>query len=141
MMFLFFYNVKSERELMQTIPERLDWMWFLGYDLDDEIPNHIVLSKARKKWGVQIFKSFFKKVVSCFVEARLVDGKKIYCDASLVDADALKDSVVNKEKLERYQKLEEELEDYDKQYVSTTDPEASVIKRKNGKAKLRYKKT
>ncbi|MBK7551664.1 MAG: hypothetical protein IPI61_08380 [Syntrophaceae bacterium] len=32
---------------MNTIPLRLDWLWFLGYDLDSEIPNHSVLSKAR----------------------------------------------------------------------------------------------
>ena len=36
---------------MQIIPERLDWLWFLGYDLEDEIPNHSVLSKAKKKGG------------------------------------------------------------------------------------------
>ncbi len=35
LMFLFFfYNVRSERELMETLPERLDWLWFLwGYNL------------------------------------------------------------------------------------------------------------
>jgi transposase len=26
---LVLYNVRSERELMDTIPERLDWLWFL----------------------------------------------------------------------------------------------------------------
>ena len=46
MLLLIMYNVHSERELMETIPERLDWLWFLGYDLDDDIPNHSVLSKA-----------------------------------------------------------------------------------------------
>lgn len=34
MVFLLFYeDVASERELMRVIPERLDWMWFLGYGL------------------------------------------------------------------------------------------------------------
>ena len=46
MFLLIFYNVRSERELMETLPERLDWLWFLNYDLDDEIPNH------SRKWGV-----------------------------------------------------------------------------------------
>ena len=50
MLLLILYNVRSERELMDTIPERLDWLWFLGYDLDDDIPNHSVLSKARTRW-------------------------------------------------------------------------------------------
>ena len=54
MLLLVLYNVRSERELMDTVPERIDWLWFLGYDLDSEIPNHSVLSKARKKWGVEV---------------------------------------------------------------------------------------
>jgi hypothetical protein len=48
---LILYNVPSERELMTTIPERLDWLWFLGYDLEDEIPDHSVSSKARSLGG------------------------------------------------------------------------------------------
>jgi len=40
MILLFFDNVTSERELMKIIRERLDYMWFLGYGLDDEIPDH-----------------------------------------------------------------------------------------------------
>jgi transposase len=44
MMLLFIlYNVRSERELLGTIPLRLDWLWFLGYDLDDEVPDHSVV--------------------------------------------------------------------------------------------------
>jgi len=38
MLLLVLYNVRSERELMETIPLRLDWLWFLGYDLDSEVP-------------------------------------------------------------------------------------------------------
>jgi len=31
MQLLIFYYVRSERELAATIPERLDWLWFLDY--------------------------------------------------------------------------------------------------------------
>lgn len=52
MMFLvFFDDVASERELMKIIAEGLDYLWFLGFGLDDEIPDHSVLSKARARWG------------------------------------------------------------------------------------------
>jgi transposase len=51
MLLLFLDDVRSERELMRIISERLDYMWFLGYGLDDTIPDHSVLSKARKRWG------------------------------------------------------------------------------------------
>jgi transposase len=55
MLLLILYNVRSERELMSTLSERLDWLWFLGYDLEDEIPTHSVLSKARSRWGGEGF--------------------------------------------------------------------------------------
>jgi len=37
MLLLALFNVRSERELMDTIPLRLDWLWFLGYDIDTGI--------------------------------------------------------------------------------------------------------
>ncbi len=90
MLLLIFYNVRSERELVLTIPERLDWLWFLGYDLDDDIPNHSVLSKARVRWGVEAFKAFFERIVWQCVQAGLVDGSKLFMDSSMVQADASK---------------------------------------------------
>ena len=88
LLLLMFYNVRSERELMSTLPERLDWLWFLGYDLDDDIPGHSILSKAKKRWGVELFKGFFERIVMQCVQAGLVDGRKIFMDSSLIDADA-----------------------------------------------------
>ena len=102
MLLLVLYNVRSERELMLTIPERLDWLWFLGYDLEDEIPNHSVLSKARCRWGVGLFKAFFERIVWDCVEAGLVDGDKLFVDTSLIDADASNNSVVDRQSLKRH---------------------------------------
>ena len=42
-------NIRSERELMRMLPERLDYLWFLGYTPDDDVPHHSVLSKARAR--------------------------------------------------------------------------------------------
>ena len=158
MLLLIFYNVRSERELMATIPVRLDWLWFLDYDLDDEIPNHSVLSKARARWGVDAFKTFFERIVWQCVQAGLIDGSKLFMDSSMVQADASNNSVVNKESLNRYldksyqileARLEEEQRSSDsddepksgsanRKYISTTDPDASVTRRGTGKSKLRY---
>src|SRR5258707_3547384 len=59
MLLLFLDDINSERELMRTIPERLDYLWSLGYGLDYKIPDHSVLSKARKRWGKAVFVSLF----------------------------------------------------------------------------------
>ena len=154
MLLLVFYNVRSERELMETIPERMDWLWFLGYDLDANIPNHSVLSKARKKWGVEVFQSFFERIVLQCVQAGLVDGNKIFVDSSLIDANASNNSVLDTKNLKdqlhkNYQKLEARLaegnpssctsryfEKKNSRYISTTDPDAAIVNR--GKPKLSY---
>jgi len=95
MLFLLFYeDVSSERELMRIIPERLDWLWFLDYDLEDEIPDHSVLSKARTRWGPEVFRRVFLQTVQACVGAGLVDGSKLHVDTSLVAANASRDSVV-----------------------------------------------
>jgi hypothetical protein len=52
---------------------------------NNEIPDHSVLSKARKRWGREVFLSLFSPVVQQCVEAGLVAGSKIHVDASLVD--------------------------------------------------------
>lgn len=153
MMLLFFlYDIRSERELMQIIPERLDWLWFLGYDFEDEIPNHSVLSKARARWGARAFKRFFERIVYQCVDKGLVDGRKGFLDASLIDADASTNSVVDTHKLKKYLNksykcLENRLDEIkaskntpaDSRYISTTDPDASVTRHSGGKSKLRYK--
>lgn len=153
MLLLVFYNVRSERELMDTLPERLDWLWFLGYDLEDDVPNHSVLSKARKRWGPEVFQGFFERVVRQCVEAGLVDGSKVFVDSSLVEANASLDSIVDtgslKEQLtEKYSQLEARLDEapstreagpYAKStrgLLSATDPDAAIVRR--GDSKLRY---
>ena len=81
LMFLLFWdNVKSERELMRMLPERLDYLWFLGFGLDDEVPDHSVLSKARARWGQEVFQSLFIRTIGQCVEAGLVNGTKIHLD-------------------------------------------------------------
>jgi transposase len=93
MFLLFFEDVKSERRLMRDLPMRLDWLWFLNPDLDSEIPDHSILSKARKRWGREVFEELFVEVVRQCLEAGLVQGSKIYLDGSLVDANVSKESV------------------------------------------------
>jgi hypothetical protein len=154
MLLLIFYNVRSERELMKTIPLRLDWLWFLGYNVDDEVPNHSVLSKARNRWGAAAFKLFFERIVWQCVEAGLIEGGKLFVDASLIDADASNNSVVDTYKLTKhlnksYRRLEKRLDDIeaskttpvDKRYISTTDPDASVARHRGSKSKELQKET
>jgi transposase len=169
MLLLFLDNVRSERELMRIIPERLDYMWFLGYGLDDTVPNHSVLSKARKRWGEEVFVALFSRVVAQCVRAGLVEGTKIHADSSLVDANASLNSVreldaatldqIRRACREQTEKLEEadtkknEADDdqypnipgpgprteINQKYQSNTDPEATLVRQHGFKTRPRYK--
>ena len=154
MMFLLFYDdIASERELMRIIPERLDYLWFLGYELDDPIPDPSVLSKARRRWGAEAFERFFVRTVGPCVAAGWVDGRKIHVDASLNDAHASRDSVAKASPeliaalKAAYHATENKLEEvataplveaiHDR-LISTTDPDAAVVRHGPETARARY---
>jgi hypothetical protein len=78
----------------------------------------------------------------------------MFTDASMVQADASNNSVVNQHSLKRYlnksyRELENRLEqpnDHEpkkgkanRKYISTTDPDASVVRMGSGRSKLKYK--
>src|SRR5437879_8466299 len=153
MFLLFFDDIKSERELMEVIGERLDYLWFLDYGLDQKIPDHSVLSKARARWGKEVFESLFVRTVAQCVKAGLVDGSKLHVDASLVDADAAKDSVIKGTPelitaLKRaYRATESKLEEsstpgtyqaVNDRMMSKSDPDAALVRKGGGDSRPRY---
>ena len=88
----YLYGLPSERRLAQEVELNLAYRWFLGYDLDEETPNHSVLSKARRRFGKQVYEEFFRQVVLQCQMAGLIDGTTIYLDSTLVPASADVDS-------------------------------------------------
>jgi len=153
MFLLFFDDIKSERELMEVIGEWLDYLWFLDYGLDEKIPDHSVLSKARARWGKEVFESLFVRTVAQCVEAGLVDGKKLHVDASLVDADAAQESVIKGAPpliaalKQAYQATESKLEDsstpqsyqaVNDRMMSQSDPDAAMARKGSGDSRPRY---
>jgi len=168
LMFLLFYeNVKSERALMEYLPLRLDWLWFCGYDLDDNTPDHSVISKARRRWGPDVFAEFFAVILQQCLDAGLVDGQTVHIDSSIIKANASKDSLRPQLKLlgqKFYAQLDEQAQpeeaainhnypsdnkdenqdnkdDQDnclERRVSDTDPDARMVT-KHGQSTLGYK--
>jgi len=126
----------------------LDWLWFLGYTLESPIPDHSVLSKTQAGWSKEIFKQFFERIVVQCVEKGLVDRTKLFMDASLIDANASNGVFMDKYSLKKnlndgYLELEKRLEEKEGEvntrYISTTDPDASIVRHAGGKSQLRHK--
>ena len=100
MMFLgYLFGITSERRLAEECSLHLAFRWYLGYDLDEPTPDHSVLSKARARYGKDVFDSFFKHVLGLCVEAGLVSGEKIYADSTIVVANASVKSIVHRDQV------------------------------------------
>ena len=103
----FFEGIRSERLLMETVSLNLAHRWFIGYDLDEDVPDHSSLSKIRERYGMQIFQQFFEQVVELCVEAGLVWGEELSFDSTKVDANAAINNLVDRTESEANQHLEE----------------------------------
>ena len=56
---MFFEDIRSERLLMRLVADRLSVRWYLGYDLDEPLPDHSSLSRIRTRYGLEVFRRFF----------------------------------------------------------------------------------
>ena len=94
---LFFEGLRSERQLMQVVADRLSLRWYLGYDLTEPLPDHSSLTRIRERYGLEIFRRFFETIVAQCLAASLVWGQELYFDATKVEANASLDSVAGLE--------------------------------------------
>ena len=90
---MFFEGIRSERELMRVAADRLSVRRYLGYDLREPLPFHSSLTRARERFGLDVFRRFFERVVELCAEGGLVWGEELYFDATKVEANASAGSV------------------------------------------------
>jgi hypothetical protein len=91
---MFFEGIRSERQLIETASLHLAHRWYLGYALDEDLPDHSSLTRIRQRLGIAVFERFFEHVVDLCQEVGLVWGKELFFDATKVRADAAVASLV-----------------------------------------------
>lgn len=89
-----FEGIRSERQLLSLASDRLSVRWYLGYDLDEPLPDAATLTRLRQRLGLPLFQRFFEYVVDLCVTAGLVWGQELVADATRVPANAAMDSLV-----------------------------------------------
>jgi transposase len=102
---MFFEGIRSERQLMDMVNMRLDHRWYIGYDLDEKVPDHSSLSKIRERYGLEVFQRLFEQIVEVCCQAGLVWGKELYFDGTQVQANADIDSLMPRFYVEARQHL------------------------------------
>jgi transposase len=74
---LFFEGLRSERQLMRVVADRLSLRWYLGYDLTEVLPDHSSLTRIRERYGLEVFRRFFEAITEHCVDAGLVWGREL----------------------------------------------------------------
>src|SRR5215218_10078590 len=93
---MFFEDIRSERRLMQIAADRMSRRWYLGYDLHESLPEHSSLTRIRERYGLEIFRGFFERIVQMCFEAGLVGGEELFFDSTKVKANADIDSLASR---------------------------------------------
>ena len=164
----YLFDIRSERKLVEEISLNLAYRWYIGYDLDEEIPDHSIFSKARVRFGKKLFVDIFEKILIRCIELELVSKEGMLIDSTIVRADASDRSMVEInlspeqywKRLDRKEKPKKKLSgarytgevDKDKmgkrrrdinrlslRKKSTTDPDATITRKPGAGSHLSYK--
>jgi transposase len=98
-------NIISDRKLIDHCAMRLDILFFLGYDIDEELPWHSTISRTRQLFPETLFVEVFTHVLKMCIDQGMVAGHTQAIDSAPVKANASMDSLELKVP-------EEELEDH-----------------------------
>jgi hypothetical protein len=91
---MFFEDIRSERRLIETASLNLAHRWYLGCALDEDLPDHLSLTRIPQRLRIYLFQRFFEQVIDLCQEAGLVRGRELYVDATKVEANANVDSLI-----------------------------------------------
>jgi hypothetical protein len=94
---------------MRQVADRLSARWYVGYDLDEPLPDHSTLSKIRTRYGLDVFRRFFDTLVEQCQQAKLVWGRQLCFDSTQVNANADLDSLAPRFAVEVREALQEHL--------------------------------
>ena len=106
-------NLGSDRRIINTVSMRLDMLYFIGYDIDEQLPWHSTLSRTRQLYGESLFKDIFKQVLKQCIDKGMVAGRRQAMDSAPVKANASMDSLKEKEVLDDGDDYTDELNDND----------------------------
>ena len=159
----YFEGIISDRQLVRKASDSLSARYYLGYDLDEELPWHSTISRTRKIFDETIFERVFDVVLKQCIEAGLVSGKHQSIDSTLVKANASLDSLTkratitdlrkhlektkeenaiedrqNESKSQDNQKPPKQKTTSNKDYVSKTDPDSKIRKKGRNQTDLYY---
>jgi transposase len=74
------FAIRSERQLVREVQVNLAYRWFCGLGLEDKVPDHSAISRARNERfrDIGIFREVFERIVTRCLQAGLVGGNGFF---------------------------------------------------------------
>jgi transposase len=158
----YFEGLESERGIDWRVSDSLSLRRFLGYDLDEQTPDHSSLSRTRQRLPLEIHEQVFGWGLQVLARARLVKGKTVGVDATTLEANAAMRTIVRRDTGESYQAFLERLakasgiqtptradlakldkkrpkKASNKDWEHPHDPDARITRMKDGRTHLAHK--
>lgn len=92
----FLLGIVQDRRLMREAQVNLAIRWFVGYALHEALPDHSSLTRIRQRWGEDVFRQIFLRVVRQCQRAGMVSADTVHIDASLIRANVSMDALVSR---------------------------------------------
>jgi len=126
----YLFGIRSETRLVEEVNVNIAYRWFLGYGLEDKIPDASVIwqNRIRRFNGTDIPQQIFDRIVLQAISHKLVDGKILYSDSTHLKANA------NKNKFENV-----EIEQSTKSYIDDLNQAVEQDRINHGKQPLKDK--
>ena len=159
----YFEGLDSQRAIAWRCHDSRSLQEFLGYSIVDPTPDHSSLTVIRRRLPLSIHEQVFSEVLAIAREKKLLKGKTVAVDSTLIEAEAAMKSIVRRDNgddwKEYLRKLavesgienptDDDLRKFDQHrpnkkvsnedWVSSTDPDSRMAKMKDGRTHLAYK--
>lgn len=158
----YFEGVDSERGIAWRAADSLSLRRFLGYELNEETPDHSTISRTRRLIDLETHRSVFGWVLRLLAEEGLLKGNTVAIDGTTLEANAAMRSIVKRDSGEAYEEFlrrlakesgietptREQLAKLDRKrpkkgsnddWENPHDPDARITKMKDGRTHLAHK--
>ena len=75
-------SIISDRQLISHCSLRLDILYFIGYEIDEDLPWHSTISRTRQLYPEEVFEEVFTNVLGMCIEKRMVSGSSQAIDSA-----------------------------------------------------------
>ncbi len=158
----YFEGIDSERGIAWRISDSMSLRRFLGLALDKSPPDHSTLSRTRRLVDLDTHRQVFTWILGLLAKAGLVSGKTIGVDGTTLEANAAMRSIVRRDDGQDYVDFLTDLakasgietptrqdlarmdrkrpkKGSNKEWVNPHDPDAEIMKMKDGRTHLAHK--